>query len=690
MKKIQITCNLSCLEDFYIGTGSGSIGLYDDGQLKDRYGRPLINSSTVKGLLRDSCSILDRARQILGLEQSSSYERLFESHANLNSLDIEVRPLEFPERPTIIHFFTSVDNAKRRSRDGSLRSVEFGSRGAVFELHLTYLSRDDETEALVRYLKDGLYNIKAMGGYRRRGFGAVAISGLESSVTAIGADGEVQGMGNRVELLLELGEDTLLSSKAQSGNLLFTNDYIPGSTILGLLRSLALASGCDAGFLDDGNVRSEFFYPLPDGVTDSFATNVCPVPLSLRRLKARKTGTDSTNSIPVWALDMERSGQLSHIISHNLLFDAGEEHDAGKGMYEGWVCADRGDPDWTESRYYTVRKTYHQRNQVDRKTQSTSDNGIFIEERVVAGTRFLGAVTFRDEDSCIAFLAWFQPWLSGAQPVHLGKGGRLAFVRAYRVGTEPAPPERVPAETFTLTLLSDAVLYSDGLAPARTISPEILAGLMGEGFTAADFLAGPSVARRGVVSSFSGTSGLRQFRDVAIRKGSSFSFTYSGAAPALLRSGLGDLEKTGIGSIKDEGFGAIAVDHPLQSLRPVKTQTLPVLGSALISESESARLSALSLRHTQAREYLMKLMKTKPTGSWRSLIGDLIVDLEARKQYADIVVRLQAKCDQDSAQSHWKTTDSRFKLAQVILPWLGSGVDREVLSESLKLLLQDK
>lgn len=690
MKKIKITCKLACLEDFHIGTGSGSIGLYDDGQLKDRFGRPLINSSTFKGLLRDSCSQLDRMRNDLGLDNVSFYERIFESHENLNSLDIEVRPLEYPERSTLIHYFTAVDNDKRRSRDKSLRSVEFGSRGTVFELSVTYLSRDNDTEHLVQYLKDGISNIKALGGYRRRGFGALAITNLESQADDIQAGGEVQGSGNRVEILLELTEDTLLSSKAQSGNLLFTNDYIPGSTILGLLRSLALAGDCDDDFLDDGNVRSGFFYPLPDGVAEPFETDVCPVPLSLRRLKARKTRTNSTISIPTWALDMESSGQLSHILSHNLLLDSGEEHDAGKGMYEGWVCADRSDPDWKKSRYYTVRKTWHQRNLVDRSTQSTSDNGIFIEERVAAETRFKGALTFRDEAICARFLSCFQPWLSGATPVHLGKGGKLAGISGFKVSLEPTSAEKDIAGTFTLTLLSDAVIPGAGLAPASTISPEILAAMLGEGFAGEDFSPGTSAFRRGVVSSFSGTSGLRQFRDIAIRKGSSFSFTYKGTNLDLLKQRLSGLENSGIGRRKGKGFGAVAINHPLQSLTPEKTETTPVLCSALISESESARLSALSLRHTQASEYLMKLLKTKPTGSWRSMIGDLIIDLEARTPYADILARLQAKTDQNPEQSHWKTTDSRFKLAQVILPWLGSGVDREVLSESLKLLLQDK
>ena len=105
MKKIEIKCSLELLEDFHIGTGSGNIGLYDDGQLKDKLGLPLINSSTIKGLLRDSCSQLDRMRERLGVNEASWYKRIFESHEDMSSLDIQIEADGFPENPTIIHLW---------------------------------------------------------------------------------------------------------------------------------------------------------------------------------------------------------------------------------------------------------------------------------------------------------------------------------------------------------------------------------------------------------------------------------------------------------------------------------------------------------------------------------------------------------------------------------------------------------
>ncbi len=689
MKKIEIKCSLKLLEDFHIGTGSGNIGLYDDGQFKDKLGLPLINSSTIKGLLRDSCSQLDRMRERLGVNEASWYERIFESHEDMSSLDIQIEPDGFPENPTIIHFFTAVDNEKRKSRDGSLRSVEFGSRGSRFKLRLSYVTRDEDAEGLMEYLIQGLQNIKALGGHRRRGFGAVSVAIEDKKVSFVESSEESWDTGRRVEILLELEEDAILSSKAQSGNLLFTNDYIPGSTILGLLRSLALRGNCRDDFLDDGHVGSSFFYPLPDTVKDPFELNVCPVSLSLRRLKLRKSSSEDTAKIPVWALDMEKSSSFKHILSHDVLEETTEERDSGKSMYEGYVYADKGDHGWQESGFFTISKVYHQRNLINRSTQSTSENGIFIEEKVAAGTRFMGALTFASEELCARFLAFFQPWLSGSQPIHLGKGGKIARVREYKVLSPPVKTAGEFSNKFTLTLLSDAVLLTPALSHAKTIGPELMAEMLGEGFSEDDFICGPSVLRHGVVSSFSGTSGLRKFRDIAIRKGSAFSFEYRGTDLGLFKQRLNQLEERGIGLRRNEGFGVIAINHPLHFLKAEKSIAPPSLGGAHISERESERLEKLAERHREAQKLKGELKKVGLKRNWRSMVGDLILDLEANNKYERIILKLEAKMDQDSEHGSWKTSDARYELAKIIMPWLRDDVERATLSEALKLLLQE-
>lgn len=55
MKPINISFKIETHEDFHIGTGMDNVGLFDDGQLKDENGFPLVRTETLKGLLKQSC-----------------------------------------------------------------------------------------------------------------------------------------------------------------------------------------------------------------------------------------------------------------------------------------------------------------------------------------------------------------------------------------------------------------------------------------------------------------------------------------------------------------------------------------------------------------------------------------------------------------------------------------------------------
>jgi hypothetical protein len=242
MQSLTIECTIRLLEDFHIGTGNGNIGLYDDGQQKDKNGEPTISASTVKGLLRDSCRTLDEMKKLLDLPYDKFvFSRLFESFDNLSSLDIEVNPLlddNTPPEHAIIHYFTAVEHSKRKAKKNSLRSVEFGSKGMQYQLIINYLNRFDDSMAISQYLVEGLKNIKCLGGHRRRGFGAVEIQCKDPVIQDLASSPQEEKPGNVLRIMFELAEDTVISSKAQAGNLLFTNDYIPGTTILVCLGRL--------------------------------------------------------------------------------------------------------------------------------------------------------------------------------------------------------------------------------------------------------------------------------------------------------------------------------------------------------------------------------------------------------------------------------------------------------------------
>jgi len=264
MQSILITCKLQAVEDFHIGTGIGNIGLYDDGQLKSAKGISQINLSTMKGLLRDSCEQLGRIGKLLGRQDNACYyAQLFEHFDNLSSLDIRIESDNTLPNPTIIHYFTAVQHDKRRAKDNTLRSVEFGSKNQEFLLTIRYLNRNDSGRELADFIVMGLKNVKAIGGHRRRGFGAISVTNIVTDVQPINEGVQINAGTKKLDLIFKLAEDTILSSKAQTGNLLSSNDYISGTTILGMFRSLLIARKSHADYLDEDKVSASFFYPLP-------------------------------------------------------------------------------------------------------------------------------------------------------------------------------------------------------------------------------------------------------------------------------------------------------------------------------------------------------------------------------------------------------------------------------------------
>lgn len=376
MQIIKINCLITTLEDFHIGTGSGNIGLYDDGQHKDEHGIPAINASSMKGLLQDSCAALDRAKKSLDLPVNDVFfQKLFVNFNNLSSLDIDIKPIAPPDTlkaNTLIHYFTAVEHTKRKAKNSSLRSMEFGAKGMQFKLELRYLNRSDDSEQLSQYLLEGLKNIKSIGGHRRRGFGAIAIACEPPQFEDIVCTELPQEGSNQLKIIFELAEDTIISSKAQSGNLLSTNDYIPGSTVLGMFRSLLLAQGLQSTYFDEDKVSSSFFYPMPKDHNSDIDIDVIPAFISLRKKKAYLTAStfeadSSMAQIPSWALNTTNNDRLADMMSNNTLKIDDEHTDQGKGIYDGYIFRKNTDALWKDAVYYKVSKLYHQRNSIDPK-----------------------------------------------------------------------------------------------------------------------------------------------------------------------------------------------------------------------------------------------------------------------------------------------------------------------------------
>ena len=109
---------------------------------------------------------------------------------------------------------------------------------------------------------------------------------------------------------------------------------------------------------------------------------------------------------------------------------------------------------------------------------------------------------------------------------------------------------------FIVTLLSDSILRDDDLRPLKFITDEVL-----KNYGINDAVIINKIYSNNIIQSYSGTSGLRRFSDIAVTKGSLFLVRYDGRED--ISSKLKKLETEGIGFRKHEGFGKVIINNPI-------------------------------------------------------------------------------------------------------------------------------
>jgi CRISPR/Cas system CSM-associated protein Csm3 (group 7 of RAMP superfamily) len=680
MHSINIQCLMTTLEDFHLGTGTGNIGLFDDAQYRDQ-GVVSIRENSLKGVLKDSCRQINQYHKGFADGNEPAYDkiykRIFESHSDLHSLDIHITPIspEDSRDQTVIHYFTSINPESGTAQTNTLRSLEFGAKSLSFRIDISYLCRDNGAEEIKAYLVEALQNIKSIGGHRRRGFGAIHISDIKAAVTPLEVSSIAEkNKGTDIKLILELQEDALISAKAQSGNMLETNDYITGTTILGMLRAKLMSLDNKSSYLDDDAVKASFFYPMPRNVKYDDPPLVHPVFMSLRKKKDYILPDQEQGRIPVWALSVASSKQnkLVDILSHNTLHTDIEHGDPSKGLYDGYLCTAEKCK-WDNAEYYKVNKRIHQRNHIDSSTQRTKDGGVFVESRIEKGTSFIGYLHFNDEQSCSDFCRDFSPWLSGTYNLNVGRGAKPCKIRSYKIlaQKQSAPCISLKDEKFNVSFISDVILFDDKLRPVRHFDEEALADALGESYTKDDFILERYSERNGIISSFSGTTGLRRFRDITLKKGSSYSFRLADATKAKqLEVDLLALENSGIGFKQNEGFGTISINHPIHDIKQSQEQIEKTAVKTEVSRNTMnlhyvPRLTATAQKYVEADELCSILGKPTEKVKWKRFAFK-IINLINEDDDRD---RLNSKLQdiEEVKNNDWDDSDYRKHILRKIL-----------------------
>jgi len=659
MKNINIEFTIDTLEDFHIGSGLEKIGVYDDGQYKiDEL--PAIKNETFKGLLKQSC----RELKSIGLYENDLFDKVFNFEGQ-NSIDVDIKLKENDDDKNyfIVHTFTSVEHKTKRAKDNSLHNIEFASRGIVFSGKINFLIKDDnEAEKIEEFLKKGLKNLKWWGGYRRRGFGKIKIKLIKKNEQKYHEKKEDEkDITTRLSLILELKEDVTIAGKASAGNIIETLDYIPATSILGMARFVLMSTQEDVfDYLDDSKIKVSNFYPIPDNYKENEMHNafIAPVPLSLRQNKATEIefGKDFENkNIPHWALKTKEKKTFAEMVRQDSLIDnnsASQDDGSDKSFSGGYIYTPFKSLDkkniLSNSIYTKVKTELSMRNHIDNKMQSSKKTGgLFSQEKIKKGTKFKGEVIFKDINDAENFKTHFDNYLSGKRTFHVGRGGKPVKVIGYKFLNLSNLPVKthsnafpidenkydIKKNQFTITFISDVILFDNDLNRVKSLNADILANKLG--ISKEELTLKSKVDASRIIQNYNGLSGLRRFSDIAIKKGSSYHFKYIGNED--INEKLEELEKNGLGLRKFEGFGDIKVNYPIHFdvFKLSEEEKKRREEKNKLNEPQKAKMSSFYINKLEMNDKLYKkaeeIKKAIKDDKTKNVINNLIGIIEANR-----------------------------------------------------------
>lgn len=366
---------------------------------------------------------------------------------------------------------------------------------------------------------------------------------------------------------LSLREPVILSNGSQMGNILTTQDFIPGSTILGFCAGLYLRDdngvtaedahkdgGFRALFLSDKTIFSPA-YPVAEATEKTI-----PVPLSV--LGCKYYGWKSPHP----------TGRPMHGIFDYLYKDipdtcpqpsckAPVEH---KGGYA--YLGSGGD---LFSHEVCKRIISH-----NRVAESSSEKDLFSFEAISEGQEFYGEISFSDEkkrDDLFNILI--------KNPVgKLGKArrrgyGTVEFYRPVKKDTsfreELGNISMAANGTFSIYLHSDAIVLDKALNYCSRLDEESVASLLGIKPDQCEvFSGGPgqkyrSFWKNGIVMGFNEKRRMPLPMEQSIVRGSVFTVQYKGTDN--ISASMRALMENGVGVRRNEGFGQVIINllnHP--------------------------------------------------------------------------------------------------------------------------------
>ncbi|WP_424187676.1 RAMP superfamily CRISPR-associated protein [Actinokineospora sp. G85] len=561
------------LSDWHVGAGIGTQGELNALIRRDPDALPYLPGTTLTGLLRESCLRLvhglDNAdpagpwyawhRHLFGNRQNDSHEPRPAAVSIRAARVSEGLAAALRGHPHLLDATTfrkpgvAIDPETGRAVDRFLRFTEVARAGMALRGSLTLPVESFDAEQLTAatvLLVLGLRSLRAVGGDRRRGLGSVAIDieGVDwdnqvsqcldwaeanepaTPPTHVAASDALlftdQGARSSdwVEIPLTVTTiDPVRAPKATLGNVVTGHDHIPGTTMFAwLLRTLhgnpALRAALTSG--------SALITPATPDIGGHPGV---PVPAAFRAAKHATEG-----------------------VLHNAFRTA----DARGKKAEGWVAPEAGAIHQPDKGQRLTDLVTHNVITIDSGTPTGDDGGVFTVE-VIPACRVLRAVLRVTRDVHDALGQGWERALDGE--ARMGSAAKSEYGRVAVVVGEPGPAPGCHTRVGELTVWArtDVLVRDRRLRYSGDVTDVVatLEGALGVGLELVE------VAARDVrVDSWQRSWQLPRPSLVGLAAGASLLLRPSGPiAPAV----LAEVAAAGIGDRRGEGFGQVALNHPL-------------------------------------------------------------------------------------------------------------------------------
>lgn len=604
MKRLNLTVEL--LEDLHIGTGTG-VGDIDARQVRDRYGRPVLPASHIKGVLRETA--LEASRLQPGAFSREKINTLFGQGGGERGRLLLTSGYWHEKNSSrlLIWGSTRIDE-NGTAQEKSLRFVEYVPAGSRFALEAE-VPEEDET-----FFRALLAHTPYLGAQRTRGHGRVRWQ-IEEPPPAppILPEGLPHHYPAKLRLVLRNDDPLCLPLTAHPGNLITTTTAIRGRALRGSVAALCLDAGLEeaAATLLSPTLSWGDGRPLPASEThlDRWQRwEVVPIPRSIGTPKGKAERAD----IPWWVskkgseTPLGAQGEVEQIAKRW----AEEQKGANKTQRdseklkrpkeEEWLFRTAPDAPWIRYRVMRLERLHTRPPKPD---EGLPEQALFSTEEIAERTLFIADLIVSNQAEAealtSALTAMRDRWL------RLGRGGRPVRLLAAGWSDLPEPTPQSDQGVLYLFLESDLILRNRYGNFATQLDAKLLAEALG--LANAQVTTFAAFCDTAPVYGFNAMTGLPRSAQQAILAGSAIAITGNDLPKltAALRT------KVALGESAEEGFGRFRLEIP----QPER-ETIATPRSAVPHTSREEELAQ------KGWEYANQLRKIKPLPS-RSQWGEL-------------------------------------------------------------------